>query len=260
MDLAHETALATRVLAATGLAAGANASFGHVSIRDPQVPGQFLVKGRGYAIDVLSRMRAEDMVRCDLDGNLLAGQPGTTQCFEVMLHARMLARRSDVGAVVHAHPRFLVLMTTLGRELVPVCLEGAGLVTTPLPVYPHCHLISARSHGDTVAEMAAAGPAVLLRGHGAVTVGKDAEEAIMAMVLLEEQARMNWYALCAMGPDHPRIPAEQLVETRKQMRALPELPHFAGTMHGGIPSTGGAWADLMARAAEQYDAGDPRST
>jgi hypothetical protein len=51
------------------LAAGVRASLGHVSMRVPGDPHLFVVKGRGYRVDVLSRLRPADMVVCDLQGN-----------------------------------------------------------------------------------------------------------------------------------------------------------------------------------------------
>ena len=52
-ELKLEVALGSRILALTGLAAGIRSSMGHVSLRDPNDPGRFVVKGRGYPIDVL---------------------------------------------------------------------------------------------------------------------------------------------------------------------------------------------------------------
>ena len=64
-----EAAIGNRILAAFGLAEGLRASLGHVSMRVPGDPTMFVVKGCGYRMDVLSRMRPEDMVVCDLEGN-----------------------------------------------------------------------------------------------------------------------------------------------------------------------------------------------
>ena len=75
-DVKREVALGSRILSITGLASGVRASMGHVSLRDPSDPNRFVVKGRGYKIDVLSRMTPENMVVCDLNGYLLDGPPG----------------------------------------------------------------------------------------------------------------------------------------------------------------------------------------
>lgn len=100
-ELKYEVALGSRILNITGLSAGIRASMGHVSLRDPQNPDRFVVKGRGYEIDVLDRMRPENMVVCDLNGRLLEGPPGVVQCNEIVIHACVLKARPDVNSVVH---------------------------------------------------------------------------------------------------------------------------------------------------------------
>jgi hypothetical protein len=47
----------------------------------------------------------------------------------------------------------------------------------------------------------------------------------MNMINLEEQAKMNWYARCAVGPYYRRIPEENLDEL-SNLRVAPTLPHF----------------------------------
>src|SRR5688572_31534914 len=78
-----EAAIANRILAEWGLATGVRASLGHTSMRVPGDPDKFVVKGRGYRVDVLSRMRPEDMVVCDLEGNWVDGPPNSWQCNEI---------------------------------------------------------------------------------------------------------------------------------------------------------------------------------
>jgi ribulose-5-phosphate 4-epimerase/fuculose-1-phosphate aldolase len=68
--------------------------------------------------------------------------------------------------------------------------------------------------------------AILLEGHGATTVGSSLEETVMAMINLEEQARMNWYALVAAGPAHRRIPEANLDEL-SNLQTVRQQPHFA---------------------------------
>lgn len=250
-DVKYQVAMANRVLAEVGLASGILASLGHASMRVPSAPETFVVKGRGYTIDALATMRPEDMVVCDLEGFKLDGPPGVTQCFEVKLHSTIYKTRPDVQAVVHVHPRFTVVMTVLGATLVPMCNEGINLVRRPLPVYPHNKIITTEEEGMEVATALGDGPAVLLLGHGAATVGASLEEAVMNMLGLEEQARMNWYAYCAAGPNHARIPEEVIAESDARP-PLPELPHFKDVMAArGQPRVNGVWMYYMERVARR---------
>src|SRR5713226_5271126 len=65
-EVKRDVAIANRILAHVGLATGVTASLGHASLRVPSDPNLFVVKGRGYEMDVLSYMRPQDMVVCDL--------------------------------------------------------------------------------------------------------------------------------------------------------------------------------------------------
>lgn len=255
-DLKHQVALGSRILHMTGIATGIRASMGHVSLRDPDNPNRFIVKGRGYRIDVLSRMRPQDMIVCDLDGRLLDGPSGILQCNEVMIHACVYKARPDVNSVVHAHPPFSVMLTVAGIQIVPMVLEGIRLVRHPLPIYPHTALVTSQAQGTEMATCLGGAPAVHLFGHGVTTVGATMEDAVMAMFQLEHQAQMNYYACSVAGPDHPRIPDEQ-VEAFLQWKPLSE-PHFqeAVARHGRPDVGGSIWSDLMDRAASSLrDAG-----
>jgi L-ribulose-5-phosphate 4-epimerase len=245
-----QVASANRVLAETGLATGVLAANGHASMRVPEAPDRFVVKGRGYAMDALARMRPRDMVVCDLEGFLVEGPPGGTQCFEVKMHSCIYRTYPQVQSIVHVHPRFVVVMSVLGLPLQPMCQEGIQLVRRPLPVYPHVKTIQSDEEGMEVANLLGESKAVILQGHGATTTGANLEEAVMNMLQLEEQARMNWYACCAAGAAHPVIP-EANIDEMTNRAPLRELPHFRDVMRQGQPRVGGVWAlysELVSRS------------
>jgi ribulose-5-phosphate 4-epimerase/fuculose-1-phosphate aldolase len=249
-EIKYQVAVGSRILHLTGLSAGVRASMGHVSLRDPSDPNRFVVKGRGYQIDVLSRMRPEHMVVCDLNGYLIDGPPGVLQCNEVMIHASVFKARPDINSVVHVHPPFSVMLTVLGIPIVPVVLEGLRLVRKPLPVYPHTALITSEGQGAEMARCLGQSRAVHLLGHGVTTVGKNIEESVTAMIQLEHQATMNYHACAVGGRDHARI-SDQLIEEYLQWKPLAE-PHFqeAVARLGPANMGGSIWSDLVARAAK----------
>ena len=238
-DARKQVAIGNRLLAEFGLATGVTSSLGHVSMRVPSAPDTFLVKGRGYEVDALPVMRPEDMVLCDLEGNLLEGPPGASQCSEVKIHSCIYQARPDVSSVVHVHPRYTVLLSVLGITMSPVCREGMPLVREPLPLYPDVALVTTHEEGEAVAATLGPGKVVVLYGHGAVATGKSPDESVMTMLQLEEQARMNWLAYSVAGADHPRIP-EELIEREFTKAPMNSLPHFANRPSG--PRVGsGPW-------------------
>jgi ribulose-5-phosphate 4-epimerase/fuculose-1-phosphate aldolase len=247
-DIKYEVAVANRVLAELGLATGVLASLGHTSMRVPERPDLFIVKGRGYQIDALAAMRPEEMIVCDLDGFKVEGPPRTMQCFEVQMHSCIYKTHPDVQSVTHVHPRYTVLMSVLQAPLRPMCQEGAQLVTRPLPVYPHVKTVQSEEEGMEVALLLGDSKAVLLEGHGAATIGGSPEESVMTMLQLEEQARMNWYARCSDGPDHRSIPLP-LVDEMSDRTPASELPHFKDVISDVERTVGGVWQYYSAKVS-----------
>jgi len=246
-DVKREVAAANRVLANLGLATGLTAALGHASMRVPSQPHHFFVKGREYEFDALAIMEPDDMVMCNTDGFLVAARAGLTQCSEVKIHACIYKLRPDVNAVVHVHPRYTILMSVLTGTVKPMRQEGAQLLRRPLPIYPHVKTIQNDDEGMEVADLLGTHSAILLRGHGAVTAGKNVSDAVMNMAHLEEQAQMNYLAYCAAGKDYPYLRDEVLDEMLNRA-PLYEQPHFKDVLKGREPQRDGTW-NFQKRAA-----------
>ena len=244
-EVKYQVAVANRILAETGLCTHILASLGHASMRVPNQPDLFIVKGRGYKMDALAAVRPEDMIVVDMDGNMVDGPVGTSQCFEVKMHSCIYRERPEVQAIVHTHPRFTNVMTLLEAKLKPMSNEGHQLVRNNLPVFPHSKLILSEEDGMGVVNAMGKSPAVLLRGHGAVTAGSSLEQAVMHMLHLEDQAKLNWYARCAAGPDFNGIPDADMDEFAQGFRGMREQPHLKGPLSAGVRSGsdlgGGVW-------------------
>ena len=250
-DVKREVATANRVLANLGLATGLTAALGHASMRVPSEPNHFFVKGREYEFDALSIMEPDDMVLCDTEGFLIAGRPGLTQCSEVKIHACIYKTRPEIQAVVHVHPRYTILMSVLTGSVRPMRQEGAQLLRHKLPVYPHVKTIQSDAEGMELVALLGNNPAILLRGHGAVTTGKKLSEAVMGMAQLEEQARMNYLAYCAQGKDYTYL-SNDLLDEMVNRTPLYEQPHFKDVLKGRPPQRDGTW-NYQKRAASKKD-------
>ena len=86
---------------------------------------------------------------------------------------------------------------------------------------------------------------------GATTVGASLEEAVMSMLQLEEQARMNYQALCALGPDYPSL-ADELIEEIHNRPPMAELAHFREPFAraNGQPRVAGVWQYYTAQVSQ----------
>lgn len=248
----QEVAVGTRMLVDFGLSTGVRASLGHVSVRVPGQPDRFVVKGRGYRLDALNRVREQDLVVCNLEGELVDGPPNIVPCFEVKIHSCIYKARPEVNSVVHVHPTYTVLLSVLGKEMRPLAQEGNRLVVDPIPVYPRQKIITTDAEGTEVAQLLGNGNVELLFGHGAVTVGPDMERSISNMINLEHQAQMNYLAYAVAGKDHPYVPRDIVLEGSDSFGSQWELPHFKKSVEkAGKPLYGGVWQSWYEDAQAQ---------
>jgi ribulose-5-phosphate 4-epimerase/fuculose-1-phosphate aldolase len=100
-----------------------------------------------------------------------------------------------------------------------------------------------------VAQLLGDGDAIILQGHGAVATGNSLAQSVTAMLQLEEQARMNYYAYCAMGREHPSIP-EELIDEMTARPPLHTLSHFQDVLQGRAPQRDGIWNYRVSRVSQ----------
>ena len=184
-------ALCCRQLAAGGLIAGQD---GNLSVR--LGPDRILVTPSGL---IKSLLTAADMVQVDRSGRSRGGRRNPTS--ELDLHLRILARRPDVGAVVHAHPPaatgFAVAVEEIPANLLPELIFLVGRV----PIVPY-GTPGTPELGDRVEPYLAEHDALLLANHGAVTLGRTLDQAWIRMESLEHAARIV-VAARAVGQPRP---------------------------------------------------------
>lgn len=142
------------------------------------------------------RMQPTDMVVTDLAGN---PESGGNPSSEMRMHLAIYKVRSDLGAIVHAHPTVATGYAVAGKQLPPAVL--AEIVTTLgcIPMAPY-----GTPSTDELAE-AVLGPirnydALLLANHGALTAGDDLEQAEERMYQLEHFAEVSLVAELLGGP------------------------------------------------------------
>jgi 3,4-dihydroxyphthalate decarboxylase len=228
-ELRQKVATACRILAASGICSGIRAAVGHASARIPDT-NLIVIKGRGYRNDALESMRPEDQLVVDLDCNIVSGPKGIAPAAEIKLYTHVYKTRPEVGGIVHAHPRFATVMSVVNMPMSVVCHEGAHVTLQGVPVFDDMNLISTDETGSQMAAALGQRSALLLKAHGAVTVGKTVEQATVNMIDLEEQAQMNYYCLNVGGPDFPRVPPKEVDAfvkfRREKLHDLPWLKKY----------------------------------
>ena len=178
-ELAAAVVRCCRGLWEAGLIAGAA---GNVSVR--LGPDRVLVTPRGL---LKAELEATDLVVVDLDGRHVDGcrQAST----ELDLHLRVYRRRSDCGAVVHAHPPTATAFAVAGEAIPEDVLPEITLLMGQVPVVPY-GTTGTPALGDAVEPYITGREAVLLANHGALTWGADLAQARIRMESLEHGARI----------------------------------------------------------------------
>jgi ribulose-5-phosphate 4-epimerase/fuculose-1-phosphate aldolase len=222
-DVKERLAIANRVLGNWYNTLGLGSilmSFGHVSEKTT-AGNQFYVRGRPVSDDLLIKTKASEIVIVDFSSSKkVGGSSSVSMPGETKLHSFIYRKRSDVNSVCHAHPHFCVLASDLNLDLKPMCNEGIDLF--PIKLYRNNALISTDERGNELVRVLGDADSCLLRGHGAVTIGATCEIAVMRMIQLEEQARLNVFAFMAKGTNYEGITESQasryLDETRSGLK------------------------------------------
>jgi len=138
-----------------------------------------------------SQLTTDDICTIDFDGNVIEGNGKPP--LEFHLHAGVYKARPDVGAVVHAHPKWSTFLTIAGKKYLPVFAQGSLVYPLPLLDSPNSinNPVMAKRLTDTLGDS----PAAVMKAHGAVSVGKDIVEAFVLINYLEENAYRQYMAM-----------------------------------------------------------------
>jgi ribulose-5-phosphate 4-epimerase/fuculose-1-phosphate aldolase len=241
--LVRDVVIANRVLARFGIVD----AFGHVSVRDPRDPGRYLIS-RSLAPE---SVEDDDVVLLDLDS-----APSRTErrllYAERFIHGEIYRSRPDVQAVVHHHSPTTVAFGVTGTPLRAI-FHMAPFLGDGLPVYEIREaaakatdmLVRSPELARALARTVGEGPAALMRGHGAVVVGRSLSQVVARSVYMEVNARIQLDAIRLGGP----------------VRYLdPEESDLAAAMHGDYPRAWELWKQAVSVRGAPRPARTPRGS
>ena len=165
----------------------------HISLRVPGPEHHFLINPYGLRFDEVT---ASNLVKIDLDGNPVGEQPYGANKAGFVIHAAVHRARADAQCVFHAH-------TLAGMA---VSAQEEGLL--PVHMYSHNFYGKLAYHDfegpsmrlDEQARLVASlggQPALILRNHGLLTVGRTVPEAFVRMWRLERSCQIQLAAQSA---------------------------------------------------------------
>lgn len=162
----------------------------------------------------------------DMEGNKLegAGKPSS----EGKMHCEVYRLRSDVNAVIHAHPVKCIAFTVAGVPLdtclLPEVVVTLGSVPTSRYATPTTDEVPA-----SIKDLITKSDAVMLARHGSLTVGKDLNTAFKILEKMEHTAGIALYARILGGPQpFSSEELQKLYELRGPWGVTKELPSCTG--------------------------------
>lgn len=129
----------------------------------------------------------DDLVEVDLAGHRLRGsKPIST---EGRMHLAIYQSRPDVKAVVHAHP---ITVTALGiaEDAPSLNITGEGSAFVGPVGMVEWFIPGTEALASAVGRVSERSDSIILRHHGAVTCGKDLQEAFSRMQAFEHVAQI----------------------------------------------------------------------
>jgi L-fuculose-phosphate aldolase len=178
--------------------------WGHCTVRLPPESGRegFLLS---YLRIPLKPTPPDQLYYFSYDGQLLEGRGQVP--WEIPLFTNLYRARPDIQSIVHVHPPLTVTLSVTG-ETVKAVHQLSVRFGTGIPTFKG-DLITTDELGAGLADALGDNRAVLLNGHGAVTVGDDVPDAVCTALIMEETARMQLIAAAA-GRVNP-LPPDLLV-------------------------------------------------
>ncbi len=120
-------------------------------------------------------MEVEDLVTCNLEGKVLAGERPPTS--EKALHLACLRHHADIGAVMHSHALFAT-MFAVARQPIPCIVEEFDVYVGGEVRVAEYKLTGSDELGEEVARHVGDRGAVLIANHGLLAVGKHPLDAL----------------------------------------------------------------------------------
>ncbi len=166
----------------------------HVSMRVPGPEEHYLLNPYGLLFDEVT---ASNLVKFDLDGNILDDTPYEMNPAGYAIHAGIHKVRPDAKCVMHTHTRAGCAVGALEGGL--QMLNQISLVFYDRLAYTDYGFVSAIGDCGALVEDLGDKPALIMRNHGLATTGRTVSEAFMLMYYLDKACEIQIDAMSSGG-------------------------------------------------------------
>jgi ribulose-5-phosphate 4-epimerase/fuculose-1-phosphate aldolase len=195
--------------------------WGHVGTRLPA--------NRGIAVRMFRRPEREKkdwLVHFDYSLKKLSGV-GTIPR-ESVIYTEIFKARPDVNAAVHCHAAMCIALSLADKPIDWVHMQSSRF-KGGTPIFPRPIYILDESEGADLAKSLGNASAVMIKGHGIVTVGETIDEACMNALYMERTAKIMAIARLHGYEGPTTASLDTLTESRQKLfrRARDEMFHSA---------------------------------
>jgi L-fuculose-phosphate aldolase len=150
-------------------------------------------------------LRPEQLLIVDTTGRVVGysieARRGLQPTSELPMHLEAYRQRSDVAAVVHAHPPITVALSIAGVPMDTALLPEVIVLLGMIPTAPYA-MSSSEEGAAAIRELIRRHDAIILQRHGTLTVGDSLARAFMRLETVEQNARIH-YMLAQLGAGVP---------------------------------------------------------
>ena len=172
----------------------------HISARVPGEDGAFLINAYGMMYEEIT---ASSLIKVDHDGKVLSKPDfgdlnyGVNQAGYV-IHSAVHGARPDVDCVIHTHSWASMAVSSLACGLLPLTQTAMRFLKIGYHDYQGV-VLNLEEQASIVRDLGQ-GEALILRNHGAMTVGRSVGEAFNWMHRLELACRAQLAAMACNTP------------------------------------------------------------
>jgi ribulose-5-phosphate 4-epimerase/fuculose-1-phosphate aldolase len=179
-----DLAAAYRVAAQLGWA---ELIYAHITARLPGPAHRFLINPYGLRWD---EVRASNLVKIDADGNPVGAQPYGVNKAGFIIHSAIHMGRADATWVYHTHTLAGMAVSTQACGLLPIHMYAHNFYEA-LGVHDYEGPSMRLGERERLVASLGQNPALLLRNHGLLSVGRTAAEGFIRMWRLERACQIQ---------------------------------------------------------------------
>ncbi len=157
-------------------------------------------------------LSTDDICLVDTDLNLIEGQRAPS--IETAMHLGIYKFRSDVKAVIHTHPVFASILSIINQPIPALFDEITFEIGASIEIVPYAISGSSDLAQNVVGKLDNNCFCYIIQNHGALSLGKDIDQAWKNAELLEKVAQVFYYALTT-GRKITTLPKDAIARINK---------------------------------------------